>query len=177
MDRKIKVFISCLLIVIPVTTGVASFFVNHPSNQHVVKPIPELGNSVPTVVMHPTPTLYVFPHSLQAKKFEASAAAQKAHGLDLQASSKGIVIDHPTATIVAPTIYMPANQSVTPPTVTPTPEQAKVINTPATSSFPPLGGSAQSYGSSRSAFIIDNPSSMVINDTSLNTASNSFLQN
>jgi hypothetical protein len=133
VDKKIKVFVSCLLIGIPVIMGVASFFVHHaPQSENLLRPKThkQTNAAVPTVALHPTPTMYIFPKGLQAEKLAALIA------LDLQASAKGIVIENPKLSI-----------SLTPPPVSPQAgSSARLLQS-----------------KTGSAVIIDNPSSSIIN--------------
>jgi hypothetical protein len=76
VDRKIKVFISCLLIGIPVVTGITAFFVHQaPQSENLIKPKSHMQ------------TMYIFPKGL--------GDARQLYAFDMKASAKGIVIEHP----------------------------------------------------------------------------------
>jgi hypothetical protein len=92
VDKKIKVFVSCLLIGIPVVIGVTSFFVHQaPQSENLLKPKThkQTNAAVPTIALHPTPTMYIFPKGL--------GAARQLYAFDMKASAKGIVIENPKA--------------------------------------------------------------------------------
>ncbi len=165
MDKKVIIFLSCLLIAIPVSSALASFYV--PPQKKSVQGIAVTKAVIPTDVVSPTPTLFVL--QTATKSAGVSISATPSAGVTSRSPKnavseiKATVTMIPTVTLVPPT--QSAKQMRTEPTptiyiytnVTPTPVAAKptvVTKQPAISTKP----------SANSIRIVENPSTVIVNE-------------
>lgn len=176
MDKKIIIFLSCLLIAIPLSSALASFIV--PPQKESVQGIAVTKAVIPTDVVSPTPTLFISQQT--ASRAGVTIPASPAAGLTVstkptkapRSEIKATVTLIPTITETAKPLQSTSTQTRLEPTPT---IYTYGSTTPAPTTKPTLAAkptvaakqtTVTGKPSTTSVMIVENPSTVIVNEFS-----------
>ncbi len=168
MDKKIIIFLSCLLIAIPVSSAIVSFIV--PPTKESVQGVAVTKAVVPTDVISPTPTIFAM--QTATKSAGVTIPATSAAGLTVSAKPTKFPRSEIKATVTMIPTLTPepkAAQTTTSPTrIEPTPTIYIYVSTTPVVTAKPTVAAKQAVVTGKpfttSVKIVENPSTIIVNE-------------